>query len=89
MYIKNVGELFKEQIPIKLKLFQGNTIYGKIISLEDGKGAIKLYDGTILPAIFINDNSCRLYSCEQSLFFFVIQHLLQENLNLFFNLIAI
>jgi hypothetical protein len=54
MYIKNISELLKDQLAIKLRLLEGSTIYGKIISLDEEKGAIKLYDGTLLPAIFIS-----------------------------------
>jgi hypothetical protein len=56
MFIKNVGQIIKDQVPLKYRLFEGNSIYGKIISLDEGKGAIKLYDGTIIPAIFVSEN---------------------------------
>lgn len=57
MYVKNINQLFKEQIPIKLRLSEGNSIYGKIIS-QDGKNAlIQLYDGTIIPSIFLSENN--------------------------------
>lgn len=56
MLIKNIGQMIKDQVPLKYKFFEGNTIYGKIISLDEGKGAIKLYDGTIIPAIFTSEN---------------------------------
>jgi hypothetical protein len=54
VYIKNISELLKDQLAMKLRLLEGSTIYGKIISLDEEKGAIKLYDGTLLPAIFIS-----------------------------------
>lgn len=57
MYVKSISQIVKEQIPVKLRLFEGSSVYGKIISLENGKGAIKLYDGTIIPAIFISDHN--------------------------------
>jgi hypothetical protein len=53
MYIKNITQMLKENTPIKYRFFEGNTISGKIISLTDGKGAIKLYDGNIIPATFL------------------------------------
>lgn len=56
MYIKNIDQLFKEQIPIKFRLFEGSSIYGKIISQEGKYGLIKLYDGTIIPSIFLSEN---------------------------------
>lgn len=56
MYIENISAFLKEQLPLKLKFLEGNTIFGQIITLEDGKGAIKLYDGTIIPAIFMGDD---------------------------------
>lgn len=56
MYIKNIDQLFKEQIPIKFRLSEGSSIYGKIISQEGKYGLIKLYDGTIIPSIFLSEN---------------------------------
>ncbi len=56
MYVKNIGQLFKEQFPLKLRLSEGSSIYGKIISQEGENGLIKLYDGTIIPAIFTSEN---------------------------------
>lgn len=53
MYIKNITQMLKENTPIKYRFFEGNTISGKIISLTEGKGAIKLYDGNIIPATFL------------------------------------
>lgn len=38
------------------KLYEGSTINAKIIALEDNKGAIKLYDGTVIPAIFVSED---------------------------------
>lgn len=38
------------------KLYEGSTINAKIIALEDKKGAIKLYDGTVIPAIFVSED---------------------------------
>lgn len=57
MYIKSIGQIIKENYPLSLRLYEGNTINGKIISMEDGKGALKLYDGTIIPAIFVSGNN--------------------------------
>lgn len=56
MYVKNISQLFKEQFPLKLRLSEGTSIYGKIISQEGENGLIKLYDGTIIPAIFLSEN---------------------------------
>lgn len=56
MYIKNINQLLKEHIPLKLRLSEGSAIYGKIISQEGKNGLIKLYDGTIIPSIFLSEN---------------------------------
>jgi hypothetical protein len=56
MYVKNIGQLFKEQLPLKFRINEGSTVYGKIISQEGKSGVIKLYDGTIIPSIFISEN---------------------------------
>lgn len=56
MYIKNIGSILKENIPLRLKLSEGSIVGGKIISLQNNEGIIKLYDGTIIPAIFISEN---------------------------------
>lgn len=56
MYVKNIQQLIKEQIPLKLKLSEGTSIYGKIISQDGKNGFIKLYDGTIIPSIFLSEN---------------------------------
>jgi hypothetical protein len=56
MYIKNIGQIFKDQLPVKLRINEGSIIYGKIISQEGKSGIIKLYDGTIIPSIFISEN---------------------------------
>jgi hypothetical protein len=56
MYVKNISQLLKEQLPLKLRLSEGSSIYGKIISQDGKNGLIKLYDGTIIPAIFISEN---------------------------------
>lgn len=56
MYVKNISQLLKEQLPLKLKLSEGNSVYAKVI-FQDGKnGLIKLYDGTIIPSVFHTDN---------------------------------
>lgn len=60
MYIKNINSLLKENNILKSNLFKGNIIKGNILSLENGKGVIKLYDGTIIPAIFISENKLEL-----------------------------
>lgn len=56
MYVKNISQLLKEQLPLKLRLTEGDSIYGKIISQEGKNGLIKLYDGTIIPSIFLSEN---------------------------------
>lgn len=56
MDIKNISQILKANLPLSTKLFAGSTLNGKILSNENGKGAIKLYDGTIIPAIFISEN---------------------------------
>ena len=56
MYVKNINQLLKEQLPLKLRLSEGSSIYGKIISQDGKNGLIKLYDGTIIPAIFVSEN---------------------------------
>lgn len=60
MYVKNISTLLKENNMLKSSLSKGNIIKGTIISLENGKGFIKLYDGTIIPAIFISENKLEL-----------------------------
>lgn len=56
MYIKNISQLMLGDLPIKLKIAEGNILLGKILFNEDLKGAIKLFDGTIIPAIFLSEN---------------------------------
>lgn len=56
MYVKNINQLLKEQIPLKLRLSEGTSIYGKIISQDGKNGFVKLYDGTIIPSIFLSEN---------------------------------
>jgi hypothetical protein len=56
MYIKNINSILKDDIPLKFKLSEGSVVSGKIISLQNNEGIIKLYDGTIIPAIFISEN---------------------------------
>lgn len=60
MYIKNISSLLKENNILKANLLKGNIIKGTILSLENGRGIIKLYDGTIIPAIFISENKLEL-----------------------------
>ncbi|HAZ37451.1 MAG TPA: hypothetical protein DHW76_08630, partial [Clostridiaceae bacterium] len=58
MYVKSTNTnnvLNNEEIPLKLKLLGKTQISGKPINLDNGKYAIKLYDGTIIPAIFLDN----------------------------------
>lgn len=55
MYVKGTNNVLNEEIPLKLKLLGKTQISGKPINLDDGKYAIKLYDGTIIPAIFLDN----------------------------------
>lgn len=59
MYIKNISQLINEHLPLKFNVMEGSIIYGKAIFDEDGKGAVKLYDNTIIPAIFISDDNIK------------------------------
>lgn len=56
MYIKSIHQFIKEHTPLKTKLSEGNSIYGKIISQDGKNGLIKLSDGTIIPTIFLSEN---------------------------------
>lgn len=56
MYVKNVSQILKANLPLTTKLFEGSTISGKVLLNENNKGTLKLYDGTIIPAIFISEN---------------------------------
>lgn len=56
MYIKNISQLLKLTPTLGNKLQEGTTLSGKLLSIENNKGTIKLYDGTIIPAIFISEN---------------------------------
>lgn len=56
MYINNIESILKANMPLKLKFSEGSIVSGKIISLQSNEGIIKLYDGTIIPAIFISEN---------------------------------
>jgi hypothetical protein len=57
MNIKNINQILKVNDSQRSRLFEGSIINGKILSNNEGKGAIKLYDGTIIPAIFISDKT--------------------------------
>lgn len=56
MYIKDITQLIEENYTSKSKLLEGNTVYGKIISLDGKRGTLKLYDGTLVPAIFVSES---------------------------------
>lgn len=56
MYVKSIHQFIKEQTPLKTRLSEGSSIYGKIISQDGKSGLIKLYDGTIIPTIFLSEN---------------------------------
>ena len=56
MYIKNVGQILRANAPLRIQLSDGNILTGKVLSIEDNKGSIKLADGTIISAIFISEN---------------------------------
>lgn len=57
MYIKNITQSFINEIPYKLKFMEGSNILGKILFNDGSTGAIKLLDGTIIPAIFLSENN--------------------------------
>lgn len=57
MYIKNITQSIIGDIPYKLKFTEGSTILGKILFNDGSTGAIKLSDGTIIPAIFLSENN--------------------------------
>ncbi|SHE64438.1 flagellar hook-length control protein FliK [Caloramator proteoclasticus] len=56
MKIEALEKLLNNYSNNNKKLYEGSTINAKIIALEDNKGAIKLYDGTIIPAIFVSED---------------------------------
>lgn len=56
MDIKNVSQMLQANVPLSTRLFEGNTITGKILTNENGKATVKLYDGSIIPAIIISEN---------------------------------
>lgn len=56
MYVKSVGQILKVNAPLRIQLSDGNILKGKILSIEDNKGSIKLADGSIISAIFVSEN---------------------------------
>ncbi|CDF58697.1 flagellar hook-length control protein FliK [Thermobrachium celere] len=54
MRIEALEKLLNKYQDNTKRLYEGSIISAKIIALEEGKGAIKLYDGTVIPAIFIS-----------------------------------
>jgi hypothetical protein len=56
MKIEALEKLLNNYSNNNKKLYEGSTINAKIIALEDNKGAIKLYDGTVIPAIFVSED---------------------------------
>lgn len=56
MYIKNIEQLLRSGFDIKRSIREGSILYGKPIKYTDENFALKLIDGTILPAIFIFDD---------------------------------
>jgi hypothetical protein len=56
MYVKKIGQILKSNTTLNVKPLDGSTIYGKVLINEKGSGTVKLYDGTIIPAIFISEN---------------------------------
>ncbi|SKA85215.1 hypothetical protein SAMN05443428_106131 [Caloramator quimbayensis] len=54
MYIKNIEQLLSSGFDVKRSIKEGSILYGKIVKYSDENLALKLVDGTILPAIFIS-----------------------------------
>jgi hypothetical protein len=78
MYVNNVSQIIKANAPLSTKLNTGSVISGKILDLENGKGTLKLYDGTIIPAIFISENDIE----KEKQLKFVVQSFDGENFTL-------
>lgn len=57
MYIKNISPSIFGDIPNKLMLTEGSIVFGKILFNDNSIGTIKLFDGTIIPAIFLSENN--------------------------------
>lgn len=56
MYINNIEQLIRNNISLKSNVKIGSIIYGKPLFDNELGSALKLMDGTMLPAIFIEDN---------------------------------
>lgn len=54
MKIQGLEKLLKDNLNQPKKLYEGSVIKAKIIALDDNRGAIKLFDGSVFPAIFLS-----------------------------------
>ncbi|QCX34601.1 flagellar hook-length control protein FliK [Caloramator sp. E03] len=56
MYIKNIEQLLNNNLSFITSIKKGSILYGKALADNELGNIIKLTDGTMLPAIFIEDN---------------------------------
>ncbi|KRQ87969.1 hypothetical protein ABG79_00134 [Caloramator mitchellensis] len=57
MQIRNISYHIKDLIPSKYNIIEGSSIYGKIVTDEQGNNFIKLYNGTTIPVNLLNENA--------------------------------
>lgn len=54
MKIQGLEKLLRDNLNQPKKLYEGSVIKAKIIALDDNRGAIRLFDGSVFPAIFLS-----------------------------------